>query len=199
MKYIEFIVTYFTIYIRKKKSYSLLVEELNRHSPGYDCWTSCWGMTRYPSAASLQETSNLNVPNHWILLCTSQSFSGIPPFCLILLTLLRRTNCCFHDRICKVSLHKERSKAGGTKFVIQHVSSTFGQHLTHCFSFLFFVFAHWMCFHKHTELFLPRNELHLQTEMGPRVEGWDTPVISHWWWFLFCWMSWSGNSQEKTE
>lgn len=94
-------------------------------------------MTRYPSAAFLQETSNLNVTNHWILLFTSQSFSGIPPFCLILLTLLRRTNCCFHDRICKVSLHKERSKAGGTKFVIQHVSSTFGQHLTHCFSFLF--------------------------------------------------------------
>lgn len=44
---------YFTIYIYIwKQSYSLSVEELNRHSPGYDCWTSCQEWTCYPTAAS---------------------------------------------------------------------------------------------------------------------------------------------------
>lgn len=42
---------YFTLYIWKQ-SYSLSVEELNRHSPGYDCWTSCQEWTCYPAAAS---------------------------------------------------------------------------------------------------------------------------------------------------
>lgn len=37
----------------EKESFSFIVEELNRHSPGYDCWTSFWGWaSRYPSVAS---------------------------------------------------------------------------------------------------------------------------------------------------
>lgn len=80
IKYIEFIVRYFTIYIWKK-SFSLIVEELNRHSPGYDCWTSCWGWTCYPSVASPLRDKWLQCPQTLgTLLYTPHSCSGITSF-----------------------------------------------------------------------------------------------------------------------
>lgn len=108
MKYIEFIVTYFTIYTWKKSS-SFIVEELHRHSPGYDCWTSCWGWTCYPSVASPSRdkwppcpptTPFLFRHHHHFLLC------------VILPTFLRldsnRFLACTH--IPRVGLHREEGR-----------------------------------------------------------------------------------------
>lgn len=68
--------------MEKKKLFSFIVEELNRHSPGYDCWTSCWGVDQPLPLSSLPTTRHVisRSPALGTLLYTPHSPSGITFF-----------------------------------------------------------------------------------------------------------------------
>ena len=168
--------------MEKKKLFSFIVEELNRHSPGYDCWTRCWGWTsRYPSVASPPRDIWSQGPQHWgpccihpiLVLALHSFFFGVIP------TLFRHKLFFFFFSPHPHSL--SWLTLGGKKYRRSpghQASSSFYQHLIHHCCFLFFPLVEFMvCLQIHAIVFSSKGihkERHNNDTREERWESWES-------------------------